>query len=59
MPTSSCYREGSLVYNIKNVQCIGTEHKLLDCTHSKATVQNCHRSQIPGVICKGKYRMNT
>ena len=54
MPTSSCYTERSLVYNIRNVKCIGTEQKLLDCTHSKATVQNCYRYRFPGVFCRGK-----
>ena len=59
VPTSNCYTERSLVYNIRNVECNGTEQKLLDCTYSKATVQNCYQSQLPGVICKGEDKTHT
>ena len=51
-PTSSYYGAGSSVVQFGNVQCVGNETSLLDCSYN-STAQ-CSSTQQAGVLCPHK-----
>ena len=51
-PTNSYYGAGSSVVQFGNVQCVGNETSLLDCTYN-STAQ-CSSTQQAGVLCPRK-----
>ena len=55
--TGSSVVDGSGQIFLHNVFCIGSESRLIDCTHRGIGVHNCDHSEDAGVRCTGKYNV--
>ena len=55
---STHYGQGSGPIWLDNVQCDGTEARLLDCKAKRIGNHNCGHSEDTGVKCSGKRTMN-
>ena len=49
--TSAYYGQGLGPIQLDNVQCTGSESRLLDCTH--LAIHDCSHSEDAGVTCSG------
>ena len=45
------YGEGNGTVLLKNIECIGSELLIENCSHGKWGIQNCNHSQDAGVKC--------
>ena len=52
-PLPLIYRRGRGPIFLDNVNCLGTETKLLSCTNSGIGVHNCVHSEDVGIKCEG------
>ena len=48
------FGEGSGPIWYDNVDCVGNETNITQCSHSGIEVHNCNHSQDAGVVCRGK-----
>ena len=51
------FGQGSGPIQIDNVQCSGSEARLLDCSH--LTIDNCIHAEDAGVTCSGAFHIDT
>ena len=52
--TGSSVVDGSGQIFLHSIFCIGSESRLIDCTHRGVGIHNCDHSEDAGVRCTGK-----
>ncbi len=57
-PCCAAYGQGAGDILLDNVQCSGSESRLLDCTHNGLAIHNCAHSEDAGVVCSGTFLLD-
>ena len=53
-PRNAFYGQGTGTIVLDNLQCAGTETRLVDCTHNGLTIHNCNHFEDAGVSCESE-----
>ena len=51
------YGAGNGTIWLDNVNCIGSESSLMQCSHSGWRVHNCHHNEDAGIKCSSEYNI--
>ncbi len=57
-PCCATYGQGADPILLDNLNCIGTESQLIDCTHNGVGIHNCGHTEDAGLTCAGMVCIN-
>ncbi len=55
--SNAFFGQGTGLIVLDDLQCVGTEASLFNCTHSGVNINNCVHAEDAGVICGGKHNI--
>ena len=58
-PSRAFYGQGTGAIVLDNLQCTGSETRLVDCPHNGLNIHNCAHSEDAGVQCESKNQLST